>query len=174
MNFIKRKNKILELRKQGLTLREISKIFNITRQRVHQITFENPKNMGVCFVCKKESLIIKKICKQCLEKYFKRKTGSYLEGIDFTREIARIRDGHICKICHKKWQIGKRRFDIHHLNGDCGKYSRTYDRIENINKLITLCHKCHLNLDEVKDKMSTRCSPRPNKPLPVNLERTFG
>jgi hypothetical protein len=56
-----------------------------------------------------------------------------------------------------------RRFDIHHLNGDCGKFSRSYDKCNDLNKMITLCHKCHMGLNEVKQKMIDKSSPRPNK-----------
>lgn len=38
-----------------------------------------------------------------------------------------------------------RRFDIHHLNGLCGKRSLKYDKVDAMPGLITLCHKCHFN-----------------------------
>lgn len=62
---------------------------------------------------------------------------------DRTREIVRIRDKHTCQMCGKIWVIGTRRFDVHHLNGFCGKKSLAYDRVKDIDGLITLCHKCH-------------------------------
>lgn len=43
---------------------------------------------------------------------------------------------------------GRRLFDIHHLNGLCGKKSKGYDRVSEIDGLITLCHKCHYNRPE--------------------------
>ena len=79
---------------------------------------------------------------------------SRLQGRDLTRELVRIRDGHTCKICLKKWEKGKRRFDCHHIDGNCGKKSLSYDRIKDLNTLITLCHKCHMNLHSVRKKMS--------------------
>ena len=92
------------------------------------------------------------------------KNGSWRNfGREFIREKVRMRDKHTCQECGKKWVKGQRRFDTHHLNGLCGKKSMTYDRLENINCLITLCHKCHLGLDEVRHKMSEESSPRPNK-----------
>ena len=77
-----------------------------------------------------------------------------LGGREFTREAVRVRDKHTCQQCGKKWKHGSRKFDIHHLNGLCGKLSTAYDRIGSMNNLITFCHKCHLNLDEVRKKMS--------------------
>lgn len=85
------------------------------------------------------------------------------QGADRTRELARIRDDHTCQACKRKWNGIERRFDIHHLNGICGKRSRSYDKVEEMNGLITLCHKCHLNLAEVRQKMSDETSPRPKK-----------
>ena len=82
-----------------------------------------------------------------------------------TRELARIRDKHTCqnKECGKEWKLGERSFDIHHLNGDCGKKSRSYDRLDSLGNLITLCHKCHMNLEEVKEKIRNKSSQRPLK-----------
>lgn len=80
-----------------------------------------------------------------------------LQGRDFVRETVRKRDKHTCqnKKCGKKWIIGQRRFDVHHLNGMCGKKSRGYDKISEIIGLITLCHKCHYNRPEHRCKSKT-------------------
>lgn len=45
-----------------------------------------------------------------------------------------------------------RRFDIHHIR-DCGFKSKAYDRISDLDYLITYCHRCHLQLDIVREKM---------------------
>lgn len=80
-----------------------------------------------------------------------KKTGIQNGSRDRNRELVRLRDNHTCQICYKKWQIGKRRFDIHHLDEEImGKIDTrlldsSYDR-ENTDKLVTLCHKCHLRL----------------------------
>lgn len=74
-------------------------------------------------------------------------------GRERTREIVRIRDKHSCQDCGDKWIDGKRRFDVHHLNGLCGKKSRSYDKVSEIDGLITLCHKCHFNRPEHGKKM---------------------
>lgn len=75
-----------------------------------------------------------------------------LQGKDRTREIVRRRDNWTCQDCGKKWVLGQRRFDVHHLNGLCGKKSLKYDKISEIDGLITLCHKCHFNRPEHKSK----------------------
>mgnify|MGYP001583053019 FL=1 len=112
--------------------------------------------------------------REVLDKAYKLHGGqenfdSMFQGRERTRELVRIRDNHTCQnsLCGKIWKQDKRkknnrRFDIHHLNGNCGKFSRTYDRMSDIDELITLCHKCHLNLEEVKSKMSEKSSPRPD------------
>lgn len=77
---------------------------------------------------------------------------SNFTGREYTRELVRIRDKHTCQKCRKKWSKNKilkqRRFDVHHLNGLCGKKSRGYDKIADIDGLVTLCHKCHFNHPE--------------------------
>ena len=82
-----------------------------------------------------------------------RKLHKKFSGRDVTREAIRKRDNYTCKKCGKRWIKGQRRFDIHHLNGLCGKKSQSYDYIEKHKELITYCHKCHLNLPENKEKM---------------------
>jgi len=75
-----------------------------------------------------------------------------LEGREYNREKIRIRDKHTCQICGKNWEDGQRRFDVHHI--DCIKEkTRQYDTLKEWDNLITLCHKCHLNLPEHKKTM---------------------
>jgi len=73
-------------------------------------------------------------------------------GRDKVRELTRKRDKHTCQDCGKKWLENSRRFDIHHLNGLCGKRSRKYDLESDMPGLITLCHKCHFNRPEHASK----------------------
>ena len=89
-------------------------------------------------------------------------------GRDYVRELVRQRDKRTCQMCGKKWVEGQRRFDVHHLNGICGKKSMGHDRIEDIPGLITYCHKCHLNLDEVIKKMRERTGELKNSPQAKN------
>lgn len=84
-------------------------------------------------------------------------------GREYTRHKVRERDNYSCRDCGqqrtpefvKKANINCiglknriRLFDVHHLNGLCGKKSRKYDSIKDIDNLITLCHKCHFNRPE--------------------------
>lgn len=81
-------------------------------------------------------------------------------GLDFIREKIRKRDNWICQKCGKKWVFGERRFDVHHTDhiveglqsNHRGRYK--IDK-ENFDKMITLCHKCHLNLPHIIEKIST-------------------
>jgi len=75
----------------------------------------------------------------------------YLEGLDFIREKVRVRDNHSCQICFKKWEQGQRRFDVHHLNPEL-ESNREYKNSKCFDEMITLCHKCHLNLEHIKNK----------------------
>lgn len=98
-----------------------------------------------------------------------------LGGTDFIREKVRIRDKHTCQCCGKKWKKGMRRFDVHHQDEDFeglkgnskkGIPSRNkgvyeYDK-NNFDKLITYCHKCHMNLDSVKRKMVEKVNKNQN------------
>lgn len=76
-----------------------------------------------------------------------------LQGRDYVRELVRIRDNRTCMMCERAWQHGKRRFDVHHLNGLCGKRSRGYDSVSDLDVLITLCHKCHYRHHQYSNNM---------------------
>ena len=90
---------------------------------------------------------------------------SIKKGREYTRHLVRKRDNFTCQDCNvtrtpEQARIEKRKsFDIHHINGMCGKLSRGYDRVADISGLITLCHKCHFNRHDwqpriKRDKMS--------------------
>jgi hypothetical protein len=64
-------------------------------------------------------------------------------GRERTRMAVRARDGFRCQGCRRKWKEGERHFDVHHLNGLCGKKSRGYDKLKDMASLTTLCHRCH-------------------------------
>lgn len=111
--------------------------------RENQIKIETPKET-FCFVCFRTIRThtrIPSILKKSPD-------GKVFEGKDRTREAVRQRDNYTCQDCLKIWGLGERRFDVHHLNGLCGKKSLKYDRISEINGLVTLCHKCHFNRPE--------------------------
>lgn len=143
MNQEQRYNLILNERNKGKSLREIGNIFNVTGERIRQII----KYKFKTYQCK--------VCKLILDdyKYFcelHSNKGYIFKGRDFNREKVRIRDNYTCQDCNKKWEQGTRRFDVHHLNGLCGKKSKGYDSVLDKNGLITLCHKCHFNRPEHK------------------------
>jgi 5-methylcytosine-specific restriction endonuclease McrA len=77
-------------------------------------------------------------------------------GRDLIREKIRKRDDYTCKICGKKWVVGFRRLDVHHI--DCVKEkTRQYDNYElEKDNMITLCHKCHLNIPKHREEMSKK------------------
>lgn len=86
---------------------------------------------------------------------------------DQLRELVRIRDGHTCKMCGKRWGEGKRRLDVHHLETHMESVRDTnYDR-NNLDKMVTLCHKCHLNLPHNRAKMRRRVTGKVNTLKPA-------
>ena len=116
---------------------------------VAKIKIPKVLKVGNCVLCSKvfESYS-DKYCKDC-SSILEKSSG----GRERTREMVRIRDNHTCQKCGKVWVNPMRRFDVHHLNGNCGKYSRSYDRANDLSGMITLCHKCHMKQDEVIKKM---------------------
>lgn len=72
-------------------------------------------------------------------------TARWMQGRDYVRELVRVRDSHTCQMCFAIWlsKNGKKRFDVHHLNGLCGKKSLGVDKVKDIPNLTTLCHRCH-------------------------------
>lgn len=108
-----------------------------------------------------ESKFIKK-CKKCSTEFETHKNnreycGSHmlkkLKGLDSLREKVRIRDNHTCQKCSKQWEEGMRRFDVHHLIPE-EESNKSYVMSKDMSKLITYCHKCHLNLHTVRKKIS--------------------
>jgi len=74
-----------------------------------------------------------------------------LEGKDFLKEKARIRDHYTCQKCGKVWVPGTRRFDVHHKNFIPSQtVAMKYSKNKDLDRLITLCHRCHMNLPEHK------------------------
>jgi len=140
--WLARYEKIVSMRKDKKTFREISESVGVSFQRVEQILKNGPPKPRVH---SKETKTYK---------IFSGKPKWLRYGREWTREQVRARDNYACRNCGKKWVEGMRRFDIHHLNGMCGKKSLSYDSVKDMKNLITYCHKCHLNLDSVRKKMS--------------------
>jgi hypothetical protein len=58
------------------------------------------------------------------------------------KEAIRKRDNHICQICNKKYENG-RKHSVHHID-----YNKKNCEINN---LITLCHLCHIKTNTKRD-----------------------
>jgi hypothetical protein len=82
-----------------------------------------------------------------------------MEGRNYLREKVRVRDGHKCQKCGKQWSPGQRRLDVHHLDEEIeGVVGMKYAN-NPIDRMVTLCHRCHLNLPHIRakfDRTSTR------------------
>lgn len=78
----------------------------------------------------------------------------HLTGLDFIREKVRKRDNWTCQSCGKKWVTGTRRFDVHHIETHLESVKDYQYEKRNLDKLITLCHRCHLRLPHNRDKLS--------------------
>ena len=137
-----RKAEIIKIRNTGLSYRKIGKLFGVSGQCIHQTL--NRKYKAKPFL----SFPFGKI-------------GTCGSGRDRIRELVRMRDNYTCQECKKVWEIGQRRFDVHHLDekydGMGHSIPTGYDR-NNLNKLITLCHKCHFNLDTTRKRLSKALS----------------
>ena len=68
------------------------------------------------------------------------------------RDSVRARDKQTCQKCFKIWDGKNRKFDVHHLDLSMESKSDIEYDLNNMDKLITMCHKCHLNLPHLIDK----------------------
>ena len=175
------KKTIGKLLQGGNTYAEIGKAFGVTRQRVHQIykNYISPSDQ-------RKKTRRAKILAELVEKYkstpqkepkkiyagiLEENGLAHLEGRDRARMMTRIRDDFTCQDCgvrrtnkevfsqnkKQKGLIGKiKNLDVHHTHDMCGKNSIGYDSIEDISKMITLCHRCHFNRPEHKTKRKKR------------------
>jgi predicted transcriptional regulator len=138
----KRQYEMQILRENGCTLQSIGNIYHITRERVRQILKTDYAKQLERREEKKDNTFL------LSNRYPQLKT---LEGRDYNREIVRIRDNFTCQLCGKIWIKG-RKFDVHHL--DCIKEkTQQYDKPEEFSNMITLCHKCHLNIPAHRKSM---------------------
>jgi Zn finger protein HypA/HybF involved in hydrogenase expression len=65
------------------------------------------------------------------------------------RAFVRERDNYTCQQCKKEWQEGERAFHVHHTDAEFENTVNHEYESENMDKLITLCPKCHMNQDSV-------------------------
>ncbi len=143
-----RRAKMIALRKSGKTLQAIGDIFSVSRERVRQIVTNPPsapklETIRTCSICGSLFSHLQHsatYCKKCLASGL-----TSMRGRERTREVVRIRDGHKCQTCGVCWIRGQRRLDVHHIDGECGKKSKKYDKIKEIGGMITLCHRCHFS-----------------------------
>lgn len=156
---------IKELRHKGYTLQYIGLKLGVSRQRIHQMISPNEiKRMKIikALIVKNRKKYLCAFCNSILERKSRFCVVCLprnLEGKDRTRQMVRLRDNLTCQTCSKKWVIGTRRFDVHHLGGLCGKKSLRYDKTRDMHLLLTLCHKCHFNhpLHTLKSKIKKDC-----------------
>lgn len=102
------------------------------------------------------------------------------DGRGWTRFLVRSRDEFTCQDCGEQRppkECGKgkkyaKSHDVHHLNGMCGKKSRGYDSVKDMDKLITLCHSCHFRRHDFSEKGKQAMSGTRTKKTPV-ARRSF-
>lgn len=139
----RRYRQILEWRKEGKTFEEIGNYLGVTRQAIQlRVKQGEPKEPKV--PPRTEFVEI----------------GVRPRGREWTRMLVRYRDNFTCRDCGlvrtleevrdfngnvRRLKGKMKSLDVHHLEGLCGKKSRGYDSVKDINLLITLCHKCHFN-----------------------------
>jgi predicted transcriptional regulator len=158
---------IKEFRERGKTYQEIADIFGISRQRVHQIIHgtdiekqqlrQQKKLAQELFLQDKVNEILEKIMVGKRSKNITTLTGIKHGARERYNELVRIRDGHRCQICGKKWKKGTRRFDVHHLDENIEKIKvkdRNTSMYRDFQRMITLCHSCHLNIPHIRGRMS--------------------
>jgi len=172
---ITRKQAMERLYMEGKTYKEIGDIFGISRQRVEQIINKEKyklkrkenKKMSMSVVVARKKIIyplLKIAGKEQIQRVLQdlvnynqelRPIENYLNNItketniqecsrNRYRELVRKRDGYRCQLCGYKWIRGERKLDVHHINGtreDTKKCDKDFD------KMITLCHQCHLRVD---------------------------
>ena len=124
-----------------------------------------------CFACQRPFVTFTENAER--EMYYCAKCTELMlpqQGRERTRMIRRIRDNFTCQRCGRIWKTGQRHFDNHHINGLCGKRSRLYDKVEDLDGLITYCHKCHFAQHEVREKTLRRIKDDVRKEIYINMD----
>ena len=138
----------MSLRDKRYTFQRIGDMLGISRQRVHQILYSNKR---------KNPKPEKKPIIDNIQPLKQIKRTNKLSGTDYLAELVRKRDNWTCQICGKVWEEGQRRFDVHHTD-EKDENRHTYANYKKFDKMITLCHRCHLNLEHIRKKMSKKRS----------------
>lgn len=148
----------------------LAELFNLSETRIRQIRRDardarDAKNLKQGKISKKKSYKIDPLTHKNYSLERRRLLGLPTERIAeknqggrfFVCELVRIRDKRTCQICGLIWKPGTRRLDVHHNDKKMDGKSRSKGIIkwnyENMDKLVTLCHKCHFNLDMTKKKL---------------------
>jgi len=154
---------ICSLIKEGHSKNSLGKRFNLSHQRIVQIyAKKHPSN----YSSKTLSSHIKKDINEV--KIWTKEKRKYLGlpsnynpiksgGLDFIRELVRMRDNRTCQKCFKVWKEGERRFDVHHqdqeMEGRSGERGMIQLDKQNMSKMITYCHKCHFAEHSVRERI---------------------
>lgn len=128
---------------------------------------EEAKERNISYICRGCAILVKpdpitkkyhRFCDDCSKGGIRTIEG----GRDYNRELVRMRDRHRCTKCGLKWKQDERRFDVHHIDGNCGKRSTVSSLKDESPRelMITLCHKCHLQLHSVREKMASASGRR--------------
>lgn len=160
---------IVSLREAGKTYRQIGDMVGVTRQRIHQILSkkDNFFKINPLFSMGGEeisSVLLSKasannesnpIASILSGSNISSATGMMSGSRERFRELIRLRDRCTCQWCGKVWVPGTRRFDVHHILGG-SEDSRSVGG--NQLEMVTLCHRCHLNIDswKIKDGMNKK------------------
>lgn len=155
-----RNNEILKLIQSGKSFVEVGKLFNVSKQRILQIYSKSYPDGYTLPITKKkvEDILIWTTEKRASLGLPDTKVENISGGLDFIRELVRMRDNHTCQQCLQKWEVGKRRFDVHHIDPEMegkGKYKGVIKMDKsNFDKMITYCHKCHFSQHTVRSRIS--------------------
>lgn len=128
--FYTRNMQILAAYGKGLSLAVIGKKHKLTRERTRQIIMRGTPPQFYL----REHIV----------------NSWRTKGREYVRNLVRTRDKQTCQKCKRKWKKGERAFDVHHINNKCGKKSRKYDHVGDMDGLITWCHRCHMRNHTVK------------------------
>lgn len=130
-----------KLLKKGYTQKQIASKYGVTRQAISHFLIQAGEDGS--------GIKLRQLKPHNKYTYF-------LKGRDRTRMMVRIRDNFTCQDCGNRRtpeeakKQKKYLFDVHHLEGLCGKKSRGYDKQSDMDILVTLCHKCHYQRPEHK------------------------
>lgn len=149
---------ICEMNEKRMSDAKIGRLLGISHQRVHQIRtgYQSPYNRYIPKPPLEHKIVTPAFR---VAAGLPPRRNDEQKWVQRFRERVRVRDNHTCQICFKKWRHGQRRLDVHHLDenheGKSESENAQYDR-ENMDRMITLCHKCHFNLDSVRNKIGRK------------------